>query len=279
MREHGVEQSETAKLVDALNFLCSQQRTGKILIQAGASKGEVYVVDGRITHAQFGPCTGLQALCFMLSWERGTFQFTPKEITEYLTIEMETSRVLSLLAKRTREWRVLNAETPLNLNAVLSLLPRASGTIRLKKEEWDFLARIDGKKSLRQISDEMFLAPLDVFKAIKRFREAGLIGEGIPARGGAHAVLGRDFFAALEQELHVAVGPVAPILLEEALTDVAGTIESLTADKVEFLLERLSDAITEEKQRSRFQQAVLILFDEFSRIAEEREAEGIHADE
>jgi hypothetical protein len=278
MEEHGIEQSDTAKLVDALNFLCSQQRTGKILIQAGANKGEAYVVEGRITHAQFGPCVGLQALCFMLSWEQGTFQFTPKEITEYLTIEMESSRVLSLLAKRTREWRVINAETPLNLNAILSLLPQASGTIRLKKEEWDFLARIDGKKSLRQISDEMFLAPLDVFKAIKRFREAGLIGEGTPARAGGNAVLGRDFFAALEQELHMAVGPVAPILLEEALTDVAATVGSLTADKVEFLLERISDAITEEKQRSLFQQAVLTLLDEFSRTAAEGEGEGKHAD-
>ena len=267
MPEHGVEQSDTAKLLDALTYLCSKQRTGKILIQEETKAGEVFLVNGRITHAQCGPSIGLQALCLMLAWERGAFQFTPKEITEFLTIEMETDRVLPLLAKRAREWETINAQTPVNLNAVLTLLPQASGSIRLKKEEWDLLARIDGKKSLRQISDEMFLAPLDVFKAIKRFREAGLIGEGA-AVTAASAALGKDFFVALQRELQVAIGPVGPIVLEEALAELRETTTSFTAGKAERLLGRLSDAITSEKQRSRFQKAVRMLLDEFLSKAE-----------
>jgi hypothetical protein len=262
MPEHDVEQSDTAKLLDALTYLCSKQRTGKILIQEETRAGEVFVVKGRITHAQFGPCIGLHALCLMLAWERGTSQFTPKEITEFLTIEMETDRVLALLAERAREWKAINAQTPLNLDAVLTLLPQGSGSIRFKKEEWDSLAMIDGKKSLRQISDEMFVAPLDVFKAIKRFREAGLIGEGASA-GAEGGVLGKDFFAALARELHIAIGPVASIVLEEALAELRETTTSCTAGRVELLLGRLSDAITNEKQQSRFQKAVRALLAEF----------------
>ena len=278
MPEHGVEQSETAKLLDALTYLCSKQRTGKILIREESGVGEVFLVSGKITHAQFGPCIGLPALYLMLAWERGAFQFTPKEITDYRTIEMETDHVLSLLSEREREWKALNAQTPLNLDTVLTLLPKGSGSIRFKKEEWDLLARIDGKKSLRQISDEMFLAPLDVFKAIKRFREAGLIGEGA-SMGGAGAVLGKDFFDALERELHMAIGPMAPIVLEEALAELKETTASFTANKIELLLGRLSDAITDEKQRSHFQAAVRMLLAEFlSTSRDGSRGTGIKAD-
>jgi DNA-binding MarR family transcriptional regulator len=263
MPEHGVEQSETAKLLEALSYLCSKQRTGKILIREETRAGEVFLVNGKITHAQFGPCTGFPALCFILAWERGAFQFTPKEITDFRTIEMETESVLSLLNEREREWKVLNAQTPLNLDTVLTLLPQDSGSIRFKKDQWDLLARLDGKKSLRQICDEMFLTPLDLSKAIKRFREAGLIGEDVSG-GTRSAVLGNDFFAALERELHMAIGPMAPIVLDEALAELKEKKTSFTANRIESLLGRLSEAITDEKKQSRFQETVRALLADFS---------------
>jgi hypothetical protein len=262
MPEHSVEQNDTAKLLDALTYLCSKQRTGKILIRKETRAGEVFLVNGKITHAQFGPCTGLPALCLILAWERGAFQFTPREITDFRTIETGTDDVLSLLSEREREWKALNEQTPLNLDTVLTLLPQDSGSIRFNKEEWDLLAQIDGKKSLRQISDEMFLAPLDVFKSIKRFREAGLIGEGVSV-GVEGAVLGKEFFVAIERELHMAIGPMAPIVLEEALAALKETTTSFTANKIELLLGRLSDAITDEKQQSQFQGAVRLLLAKF----------------
>jgi hypothetical protein len=227
MKEQDLEKSETTKLTDTLNFLCSQKRTGKLLIREGDKEGEVFFSDGLITHAQSDRCVGLQALLFMLSWERATYTFTPKQTTDTRTIEMETSHVLSLLAKRVRAWSVMNKTNPLNLNAILCLLPQARGTIRLKKEEWDILARIDGRRSLKDISDEMYVAPLDLVKAIQRFRKAGLIGEGTHYPETANAILGRDFLSALERELNQALGAVAPIFLEEALKDLAETAEPL----------------------------------------------------
>jgi hypothetical protein len=264
MKEQDLEKSETTKLSDTLNFLCSQKRTGKLLIREGDKEGEVFFSDGLITHAQSDPCVGLQALLFMLSWERATYTFTPKQTTDTRTIEMETSHVLSLLAKRVRAWSVMSKANPLNLNAILCLLPQARGTIRLKKEEWDILARIDGRRSLKDISDEMYVAPLDLAKAIQRFRKAGLIGEGAHYPETANAIFGRDFLSALERELNQALGAVAPIFLEEALKDLAETAEPLTEDKIEILLERLSGTIPLEENRLRFQQAARILAFEFS---------------
>jgi len=259
------EKNDATKIADALTFLCSQQRSGKLIIRKEGREGEVFLDEGRIPHAQLDQCVGLPALLFMLSWERGTHSFTPKETTDHTTIEMETSRVLSLLAKRMREWDRLSAENPFDLNAILCLHPQASGTIRLKKEEWDILARIDGRRSLKDISDEMYVAPLDLFKAIQRFRDAGLVGESSRYPEAAGVAFGEEYLAALERELNLVVGPIAPILLEEALKDLEESTEPRIEDKMEILLERLSTAIPDEEKRLQFLQTARILAVELSR--------------
>jgi hypothetical protein len=264
MDEHGEEDKDTAQLTDALTLLCTQKRTGRLVISEQEREGEVFITDGKITHAQCEQCVGLQALLFILAWEKGMYNFTPKQTIEQTTIEMETAEVLALLAQRMQEWNRINNEHPLNLNAVLCLLPEARGMIRLKKEEWDIVARIDGRKSLREIANELYMAPLDLVKAIQRFREAGLIGEGTRYPATAYAAFGEKFLSALERELNLVIGPMAPMLLEDALKDLEETPEPLTTDKIEILLERLSNAIPAEENRLRFQQAVRILAFELS---------------
>jgi len=264
MGEQNGERNDTTQFADALSFLCSQKRTGKLLISKEGREGEVFLTEGRITHAQFDRCVGLKALLFMLAWETGTYNFTPKQTTDQTTIEMETTEVLSLLAKRMQEWSLITEDNPVDLNAILCLQPQASGTIRLRKEEWDILARIDGRRSLKDISNEMYMAPLDLFKAIQRFRNAGLIGTGTRYSETACAAFGEDYLSALERELNLAVGPIAPILLKEALKDLEEATEALIEDKLEILLEKLSNAIPVEEQRLRFQQTARILAVEFS---------------
>jgi hypothetical protein len=264
MNEQGGVDKDTAQLTDALTFLCTQKRTGRLVIGEQEREGEVFITDGKITHAQFEQCIGLQALLLMLAWEKGTYNFTPKQTTDQTTIEMETAEVLALLAQRMQEWNQIKKDYPLNLNVVLCLLPEARGTIRLKKEEWDIVARIDGRKSLQEIATGLYMAPLDLVKAIQRFLEAGLIGEGTRYPATAYAAFGEEFLSALERELDLVVGPIAPMLLEDALKDLEETPEPLTTDKIEILLERLSNAIPAQENRLRFQQAVRILAFELS---------------
>jgi hypothetical protein len=160
--------------------------------------------------------------------------------------------------QRRQEWNRINNEHPLNLNAVLCLLPEASSTIRLKKEEWDIVARIDGRKSLQEIADELYMAPPDLAKTIYRFREAGLIGEGTRYPETAYAAFGGDFLSALERELNLAFGPAAPTLLAEVLQDLEDATTSLTQyRKMDILLEKLSDAIPLEESKARFKKAFL----------------------
>lgn len=255
---------DAAQLTGVLTFLCTQKRTGKLQVSVVEKSGEVFITDGKITHAQCEQCVGLQALFFMLAWEKGTYNFTPKDTIDKTTIELETDEVLSMLAQRKDEWQRISQDYPLNRNTVLCLLPEARGTIRLKKEEWDILARIDGRRSLQEISDELYMAPLDLVKIIYRFREAGLIGEGTRYPEMAYAAFGEEFLSSLERELNLAVGPLAPMLLVEALKDLEETPEPFTTDKIAILLEKLTNTIPAGENRLRFQQAARILAFEFS---------------
>jgi len=264
MSEQNGEIKDTTQFAEALGFLCSQKRTGGLLIRAEGGEGEVFLHEGRITHAQCGHCVGFKALLFMVGWEIGTYNFTPQQTSDQTTIEMETTEVLSLISQRIQEWNRITKDQPVNLGIVLHLLPQASGTIRLTKDEWDILARIDGRKSLKDISYEMYLPPLDLVKEVQRFRDAGLIGAGSRHPETAGAVFGEDYLSALEKELNLAVGPVASIVLEEALTDLQEAAAPLTEDNIEIMLERLSKAIPEEEKRLRFQKTARILAVEFS---------------
>jgi hypothetical protein len=258
MNEQSGENNNTNQLSDALSVLCTQKRTGKLLISEKEREGEVFITDGKITHAQFEQCIGLQALLLMLAWEKGTYNFTPKHTTDQTTIEMETTEVLSLLAQRRQEWQRINRGHPLNFNAILCLLPEASSTIRLKKEEWDILARIDGRKSLQEIADELYIAPPDLVKTIYRFREAGLIGEATRYPETAYAAFGGDFLSALERELNLAFGPAAPTLLAEVLQDLEDATTPLTQyRKMDILLKKLSNAIPLKENKARFKKAFL----------------------
>ncbi|MCJ7664477.1 MAG: DUF4388 domain-containing protein [Desulfobacterales bacterium] len=263
MSEQDKEAKETTPFTEALGFLCAQKRTGGLLVRAEGREGEVFLHEGRITHAQCGPCVGLKALLFMLAWETGTYNFTPKQTIDQTTIEMESTEVLSLLAQQTEEWKRITKDHTLNLNTILRLLPKASGTIRLTKDEWDILARIDGRKSLRDISDEMSLPPLDLAKAMQRYRDAGLIGAATRYPQATSAVFGEDYLSALEKVLKLEVGPVASIVLEEALNGLQEAAEPLTADKIEILLERLSKSIPEEEKRLSFQETARALAVEY----------------
>jgi hypothetical protein len=263
-------EEETKKqhqFVDALGFLCQQKRTGELLVRAEGKEGEIFIREGKITHAQFGPFVGLTALLFAVTWGTGTYNFTPQQTSDQTTVEMETAEILSLLAQQAEEWHLITQEQTLNLNTVLRLLPQASGTVKLAKDEWSILARIDGRKSLEDLSFEMDLPPLDVVKAMQRFRKAGLIGIGHRRPETGSAVFGEDYLSALEKELKLAVGPVASIVLEEALKDLQAAGEPLAEDQIEILLERLSKAIPEEEKRLGFQQTVRSLTAEYAGTA------------
>ncbi|RLB05210.1 MAG: hypothetical protein DRG50_07680, partial [Deltaproteobacteria bacterium] len=158
-------------------FLCKQNSSGRLLIKGEGSRGEVFLLEGKITHAFFDCCFGVKALFSMLSWKEAEYSFTQGAFTDKTTINMDTTQLLGLMKQRMHKWELIDRGKLPSLRSIFHLLPQASGVIRLTKEEWKILAKIDGRRTLIEIANELCVAPLDLSEAILRFLEAGLIGE------------------------------------------------------------------------------------------------------
>ena len=65
------------------------------------------------------------------------------------------------------------------------------------------------------------------------------------------------FFDELEQVLVQYIGPVAPYIIEDVLTDLGEDKENFEHEKVPLLIETLSREITDDKKRVDFQKDML----------------------
>ena len=65
------------------------------------------------------------------------------------------------------------------------------------------------------------------------------------------------FFEQLEQVLIQYIGPVAPYIIEDSLTDLGETKENFDKEKIPVLIEALSQEITDDKKRVDFQKDML----------------------
>ena len=65
------------------------------------------------------------------------------------------------------------------------------------------------------------------------------------------------FFEELEQVLVQYIGPVAPYILEDNLTELGEVRENFDAEKIPILIEALSQEITDDKKRVEFQKDML----------------------
>ncbi len=64
-------------LPDLLQVLAMNKRSGRLVLQRGAERGEIHVGDGRPMNARAGTTEGEKALFRLLMWTEGTFSFTP----------------------------------------------------------------------------------------------------------------------------------------------------------------------------------------------------------
>jgi hypothetical protein len=127
------------------------------------------------------------------------------------------------------------------------------GKISLDSRMLGFLVELDGKKSVGEIGRLAGIGPEGLRSTIRYLLERGLIE---PA-GGAMPVLSRDFFHYLNAELAMAVGPLAEILIEDAVEDMGFALTDFPRHRAAELIDSLARQVPRENRRIEFQQAML----------------------
>jgi hypothetical protein len=164
-------------LPDIIQLISVSGKTGVFHLTDGPLKGQIYLHDGKIVHAQLEDAVGEEAVYTLAIWSQGDFKFEPGTGTELRTISKSNTNLLMEAARRLDEWRVLSKKIP-SVDRVPEFVVQENreGQINLNTSEWMILSKIDGQRSVKGIAADCALSVFDVAKILYGLVAAGLIG-------------------------------------------------------------------------------------------------------
>lgn len=141
-------------LPDVIQLVSSSGKTGCFHLTDGNVKGQIYVQEGRIVHAQVEDLSGEEAVYQLGIWSRGEFFFETGATIAAQTISKTNTNLLMEAARRLDEWRVLQRKVPsMDLIPEFVIPEGREGQINLNTSEWLILSKIDGRRSIKAIAN------------------------------------------------------------------------------------------------------------------------------
>jgi hypothetical protein len=163
-------------LPDIIQLISVSGKTGVFHLTDGALKGQIFLTDGKIVHAQLDDASGEEAVYALAIWSQGDFKFEPGISTEIRTISKSNTNLLMEAARRLDEWRVLSKKIPSpEMVPEFVVQDNREGQINLNTSEWLILSKIDGQRSIKAISGAGGLSVFDASKILYGLVATGLI--------------------------------------------------------------------------------------------------------
>jgi len=179
---------EYITLVEILYFLTINKKTGKLKIKSN-EEGEIYIEDGKCTHAKFKDLEGIDAIFELSLLKEGNISFYPNEFPSKKTISGEIGKLFEEVERRSKEIRDLEKKIP-PLDAVLLKSDKAPDeTLKLRKNDWKILSLIDGKRKLREIIIESGIGLFEAYRSIYFLTSKGLLIDPEEGKRKANKIL------------------------------------------------------------------------------------------
>jgi DNA-binding Lrp family transcriptional regulator len=132
-----------------------------------------------------------------------------------------------------------------------------SSEITLKPEAWRLLAQINGARTLGEIAQTLGISEQAAHQIATGLLEARIIEAVTGVPQPTTRTVDVAFFDQLQHELTRAIGPVASIILEDALGALGESRERFPHERLAELVEHVSEQIRDPKRKLRFQQVML----------------------
>jgi hypothetical protein len=163
-------------LPDIIQLVSVSGKTGVFHLQDGALRGQIFLNDGKIIHAQIDETQGEEAVYALAIWRQGEFRFEPGVDTEVRTITKSNTNLLMEAARRLDEWRVLSKKIPsVEMIPEFVVHENREGQINLNTSEWLILSKIDSHRSVKAIGQASGLSVFDASKILYGLIATGLI--------------------------------------------------------------------------------------------------------
>ncbi len=249
------------KLVDILRILRHNKRTGKLSLQFKDRSADIYFLNGDIIHAKTNDSYGEQVIYDVLGLRDGTFVFYPNISVKNPTINRPTSEIMDKAEFIDEDWEEINKIIP-DFGIVFKMTSGSPKEISLNALEWNVLRHINGKESVKDIAEKVELNMLDVCKVFVKLYNAGLIevaGESIEEKPAAASGVDPYIFAKISQRLAEVVGPLAEIIVEDAIKELGEDKFSFPKEKLPDLVDVLSKEVSDPQKLIEFQKDMLNL--------------------
>ena len=154
-------------LPDIIQLVSVSGKTGVFHLTDGALRGQIFLHEGKIIHAELEDTAGEEAVYALAIWRQGEFRFDPGVPTDQHTINKSNTNLLMEAARRLDEWRVLSKKIPsVDLVPEFVIQESREGQINLNTSEWLILSKIDGQRSVKAIAQASGLSVFDAAKML-----------------------------------------------------------------------------------------------------------------
>ncbi len=266
-------------LPDILNLLCSSRQVGRIELTDGPHRADVYIREGAVVHATSGTQSGEPVIATVMTWAKGTFSFEPRVPTSQVTVIRPLADVLQDAAAEVTE-RAKIRDTIASAHIVPRLVATIANAVTIQPADWSVLAFCDGRASIGDVTDALHEDEWDVTRRFYRLSTSGLVEfeeplarpvlqfapptaqQSAPAAPAASAgppkvIVSPQFFKELTAHAAQALGPLAPVIVDDGVDLLKSTRESFAKEKASQLVEFVAGEIADDAQRVKFQQAML----------------------
>ena len=154
-------------LPDIIQLVSVSGKTGVFRLIDGSHRGDIWLHEGRIVHAEHEDLAGEEAVYALAIWRTGEFRFEAGIAAPRQTIQKSNTNLLMEAARRLDEWRVLSKKVPsVELVPEFVILETREGQINLNTMEWLLLSKIDGHRSVKQIAAAAGMSVFDSAKLL-----------------------------------------------------------------------------------------------------------------
>ena len=239
------------KLFDVLKPLLVGKKTGILSIK-GKEDGEIHFELGNIVHARAGSVSGGEAFNLIMAWRSGKCLFEADAVSSERTIPISTEQLLLNWSYRKQEWEKIRKAVP-SSSTIFRLATRTnSEDMNIKAEQWRVLALTNGARTVAEIGDTLGWDDSKTSRVLYQLVQSGLLEKGGEVKPPAKKRVGEEFFATVELELKRAMGPVAPVIIEDKMVEFGLAKEYFPRDKAGFFVEALCNEIPQETKRKEF---------------------------
>ncbi|MBN2424275.1 MAG: DUF4388 domain-containing protein [Calditrichaceae bacterium] len=247
---------EDTSLVNLINSLGRENRTGVLKIVSRNNSGKIYFQNGDIDDAQVGPHSGLKALVHLLFWHEGNFSFTPT-LNEKQRKKISLSNVGAILyAEKCHTKFIENIAQLGTLQTILRVVNKGDILALEKDIRSGFIDYLNGPKTLDDILENPYYVSAETIEILLRLKKRGFLIITEPQKeeidfpadsfhsidtGFGEVVLNKDEIGLLKKNLRIKDDKLGKVLI----------IAAKSAGKTEFIRQ-----ITKSSNVSRTEQNI-----------------------